>query len=186
MRTEDLILIAIAFIGLIIGLGLIRYLIRLFFCSQVKIIQIGKLNMASNRNMDSNTNYVLLKTYAGASKNELKRNKSKNIEEAIDLVVKSTPGGEFLKNIKVFELYKRGQKVEEKYFAVEGDVWGLDDPKFQMQQGFRVGDKVVFKDLIGKKRFGFIKNLKNEETCMVQLEDNGKPVELSYDNLNKI
>jgi hypothetical protein len=79
--------------------------------------QIGKLNMISNRNVDSKMDYVLIKNYVGGSKKELKRYKGKTIEEAIDKVVKATPGGEFLKNVKLYV-------IDSKYYAVEGDVWG--------------------------------------------------------------
>ena len=79
--------------------------------------EIGKLNMISNRNVDSKMDYVLIKNYAGSSKKELKRNKDVSIEKAIDKVVKATPGGEFLKNVRIYI-------VDGKYYAVEGDVWG--------------------------------------------------------------
>ncbi len=84
-------------------------------CMRVK--QIGKLNMISNRNVDSRMDYVLIKNYVGGSKKELRRYKGSSIEEAIDKVVKVQPGGEFLKNVKLY-------LVKGKYFAVEGDVWG--------------------------------------------------------------
>lgn len=84
-------------------------------CMSVK--QIGKLNMVSNRNVDSKMDYSNLKNYAGGSRRELKRLKSETLEGAIDNVVKKVPGGEFLKNVKIYV-------VNTKYYAVEGDVWG--------------------------------------------------------------
>ena len=102
------------------------------------------------------------------------------------MVVKSTAGGEFLKNIKIYELYKSNQKVKEKYFAIEGDVWGLNDKNLHMQQGFKVGDKIMYRDLIGKRKNGVIQNLKNEESCIVKIEGKESVVELSYDFISKI
>lgn len=84
-------------------------------CMNVK--QIGKLNMISNRNIDSKMDYANLNNYAGGSKKELRKLKSKTLEGAIDNVVKKTTGGEFLKNVKIYV-------INSKYFAVEGDVWG--------------------------------------------------------------
>lgn len=84
-------------------------------CMSVK--QIGKLNMISNRNVDSKMEYANLKNYAGGSRKELKRLKAPTLEGAIDNVVKKVPGGEFLKNVKIYV-------INSKYFAVEGDVWG--------------------------------------------------------------
>lgn len=84
-------------------------------CMQTK--EIGKLNMISNRNIDSKMDYVLIKNYVGGSRKELRNFKGESIEKAIDNVVKSTPGGEFLKNVKIYV-------VDSKYYAIEGDVWG--------------------------------------------------------------
>ncbi len=93
--------------------------ITLTSCLSAK--QIGKLNMVSNRNIDSKMEYVSLKNYTGGSRKELRRYKSESLEGAIDQVVKAVPGGEFLKNVKIYV-------VNKKYYAVEGDVWGYSQP----------------------------------------------------------
>lgn len=173
-------------LGIFIGFFIIRWLLKLLFNLKFKILLIGKLSIVSNRNFESNYDYVLIKSYANASNNDLIRNKARTLEEAIDKVVKSTAGGEFLKNVKIYELYKSNKKVKENYYSVEGDVWGLKDKSLHMQHGFKVGDKVIYKDLIGVKKSGVIKNLKNEKTCIVKLEGKNSVVEISYDIINKI
>lgn len=85
-------------------------------CMDVK--QIGDINMISNRNIESSGNYVLIKRYVGGSKKEIKKFRAKTIEQALDNTIKSTDGGEFMKNVKVYQINK-------KRFAVEGDIWGL-------------------------------------------------------------
>ncbi len=148
--------------------------------------QIGKLNMISNRNVESNANYVLVKTYAGASKKELKHTKAVTVEDAIDNTIRQVPGGEFLKNAKIYI-------VKHKYFAVEGDVWGLSgNISFK---GFKVGDHVTWKNkrnlvekIAGEKPYltGVIKSLKDDQTCLIQIDGvDQKTTELLYDDISK-
>lgn len=104
-------------------------MLAVFFCSlllvscssSVVVNKLGKVNMLSNRNVDSKSDYVALRNYMGMSEKEIKQTKSTSIEDAIDVTVKNTPGGEFLKNVKMYQVI-RDQKY---YYAVEGDVWGL-------------------------------------------------------------
>lgn len=84
-------------------------------CTPVR--QIGRVNMISNRNVDSNFEYSVISNYAGGSKAELKKSKATTIEEAINRTVRNVPGGEFVMNARIYI-------VKDKYFAVEGDVWG--------------------------------------------------------------
>lgn len=82
------------------------------------IILVGQFNMVSNRNVNvGNEKYVLLKAYQGASKQEIRKSRHRSIEAAIDAVVKQISGGEFLTNVKVYQ-------VNGEYWVVEGDVWG--------------------------------------------------------------
>lgn len=96
------------------------FIITIIFCmaSCMSVKQIGKLNMISNRNVDSKMEYKLIKNYVGGSKREFRKHKGKSLEEAIDNVVRSVPGGEFLKNVKIYH-------IDGKYYAVEGDIWGF-------------------------------------------------------------
>lgn len=81
--------------------------------------KIGTLTMASNRNVDNKTNYVLIERYVTAKV----KNKGKEIiESAIDEAVKKTPNGEYMANVK-FYIKNNGKKIK-----VEGDVWGLPTP----------------------------------------------------------
>ena len=110
----DIIKIVLGVVGIIIGFFIIKFIFFIFkdlFNYKFKILLIGRLSVVSNRNFESKYEYVLLKSYAGTSNNDLIRNKARTIEEAIDIVVKSTAGGEFLKNIKI---YKFGLVAKEK------------------------------------------------------------------------
>lgn len=186
---DKIIIVVLGVVGIVIGFFIIRFLffkLLKLFNYKFKIHLIGRLTVVSNRNFESKYDYILLKSYAGTSKNDLIRNKARTIEEAIDIVVKSTAGGEFLKNIKIYELYKSYGKVKENYYAVEGDVWGLNDKNLHMQQGFKVGDKIMYRDLIGKKKNGVIQNLKNEEICIVKVDGKKSVIEISYNLISKI
>lgn len=143
-------------------------------CMSVKLV--GKVNMISERNVDSKADYVLVKNYMGANNKELKKSKAKTIEDAVDWTVKNTAGGEFLKNAKVY-------LVNGKYFAVEGDVWGLTAN--QNFRGWKVGDKVQWK-VIGKTVTGVITDLKDANNASIKQDCDGKVKGVSYDKLSKI
>ncbi|MBK6834244.1 MAG: hypothetical protein IPG89_08235 [Bacteroidetes bacterium] len=133
--------------------------------------QIGDLNMISTRNVETKTDYVLIRNYMGGTKRELKRSKAKDLKDAVNNLVKQTPGGEFVKNAKVY-------LVNGKYYAVEGDIWGIaQNINFR---GFKVGDIVQYK---GNKYT--ITELKNDKVCTIK-DDNEKIREASYDDLKRI
>lgn len=144
-------------------------------CSKTTIKQIGKVNMISNRNVNSEFNYKPIKTYAGMSNKELKRVKNETIEEAIDQTVKSVPGGEFIMNAKIYQ-------INGEYFAVEGDVWGLEIKEYR---GFKVGDRVQWKANF-KTRIGVITSLLNDIECMVKEDGESNSTKIEYEKLNKI
>lgn len=147
----------------------------LLLASCVTTKQIGTVNMISNRNIESSANYALLKSYMGANKQEIRQSKAKTIEDAIDQVVKSTPGGEFLKNVKIY-------KVSTNYLAVEGDVWGItENMNFR---GFAVGDKVKWTKLF-KDYTGVIVDLKNDKSCTIKADSDQSIVEEDYKSLTK-
>ena len=56
------------------------------------VIKLGKLNMISDRNIDSKMDYVLIKNYAGGSPKEikiaLKKTKATTLDVAVDETVK--------------------------------------------------------------------------------------------------
>lgn len=85
-------------------------------CTSVK--QIGDFTIVSTRNVQQNREYVLLTTYSGGTRKELRKSKCSTIQEAINKTVKSVPGGEYLMNAKIYS-------IDDEFFAVEGDVWGI-------------------------------------------------------------
>jgi hypothetical protein len=141
--------------------------------------KLGKVNMLSNRNVDSKSDYVALRNYMGMSEKEIKQTKSTSIEDAIDVTVKNTPGGEFLKNVKMYQVI-RDQKY---YYAVEGDVWGL--PENANYRGFKVGDRVQWSTMLSKKT-GIITNLMDSNQCTIKVESSGNIENVDYDKLLKI
>lgn len=142
----------------------------------VTIKQIGSVNMISSRNVESSTNYVLLRSYMGASQKELRKSKAETIQDAIEQVVKSTPGGEFLKNVKLYTTSK-------KYYAVEGDIWGIaTNANFR---GYSVGDKVKWTKLF-KDYTGTIVNLKDDKTCTIKKDSDQSITDVEYKDLTKI
>lgn len=152
---------------------IISIALALTSCMSVK--QVGNLNMISTRNVDSKGDYVLLRNYMGGTKRELKKSKAKDFQQAIDNVVKQTPGGEFLKNVKVYI-------VKRKYFAVEGDIWGLESG--QNMRGYALGSRVQYPCGVAKC-IGTITDLTNDKSCQVKNEETGKVTTEKYSNLKK-
>src|ERR1035437_8263549 len=122
---------------------------------------IGNVNMISTRDMDATAKYNLVKSYAGGTDREIKKARNKTIDDAINQLVKVTPGGEFLKHTKIY-------LVKGSYFAVAGDVWGFTDNA--SIKGFKVGDRVTWKS---KKTYlnGVITSLKNDKICLVKVDN---------------
>ena len=144
------------------------------------VTQIGKINMVSNRNIETDFDYGLLSSYAGGSEREIVGSRAETIEQAIDNTVKNVPGGEFLMNAVIYLV----ERKKDLYFAAQGDVWGrTDDVSYR---GFKVGDRVTFKK---KKKVyeGVITGLEDSERCYVKIEVDGeeKRVEVPYDVLAK-
>ncbi len=149
------------------------FLLLLTGCTSV--MQIGKINMISNRNVETSFDYSLISSYAGGSQKEIKKTRSETIEQAIDQTVKKVPGGEFVMNASIF-------MVNNRYFAVQGDVWGRKDDL--SYRGFAVGDRVTFKHL-GQVQSGVITGLKDDQTCYVKVDDTDGGIEVRYDILAK-
>lgn len=152
-------------------------LLLCFGCSSSQPVLIGSVNSISSRNIDTSVSYDLLKRYAGSGNKEVKRNAATTIDAAMENVIKSTPGGEYLMNVKIY-------KVEEKY-SVEGDVWGLASKNDI--RGFKVNDEVVFKRG-SKVTKGVVIGLIDSQKCYVRFKDDkGKDIEreMRYDDLSK-
>jgi hypothetical protein len=150
-------------------------------CSTV--IDLGKLNMISDRNIDSKMDYVLIKNYAGGSKKEikkgLKRTKTTSLDIAVDETVKNVAGGEFLKNVRVYGLKKR----KKMYLLVEGDVWGVAGN--ESFRGFKLGDIVQWKEL-GVTHKGTITGLTDATRCMVKEDGKENSVSLKFASITKV
>ncbi|MDO5575819.1 MAG: hypothetical protein Q4F84_01960 [Fibrobacter sp.] len=146
----------------------------LFSCS-VSVRQIGKVNMISDRNVDTKLDYEVISTYSGGSERELKKTRATTCEDAVNQTVKKVPGGEFLMNAKIYI-------VDEQYIAVEGDVWGIKSNA--AYRGLKVGDKVTWKEF-GSFNVGTLKSLKDDKTCLIETE-RGDIIEKKYDKISKI
>jgi hypothetical protein len=150
-------------------------------CSTV--IDLGKLNMISNRNIDSQTEYALIKNYAGGSPKEikkaLKKTKAITLDAAVDETVRNVAGGEFLKNVKVYGVKKK----DKMFLLVEGDVWGVSGN--ESFRGFKVGDKVQWKELTIAKK-GTITGLTDAEKCMVKEDGKENSKSLKFSSITKV
>lgn len=155
--------------------------------SCAKIYPLGDLNVISTRNVDvdGTTKYKQMKTYAGTSKKEKKKSRSKDIEEAVNVAVKSVPGGEYLTNSKLYVIYRPIKPASKKFaYIVEGDVWGSANLEVTMK-GFKVGDKVFYKSLQGQKQ-GVIVELKDDKQAAIKIEGQEKIELITYDKLTKM
>lgn len=151
--------------------------------SCIGIKQVGDLNLVSSRNVDLKSGeYELIKSHAGSSskkqlKKEFKKIKANTLEQAVSYTVKSTPGGEFVANARIYLLNGT-------YFIVQGDVWGVAGaiPDYK---GWKVGDKVQYNRSF-KKRTGVIVDLKDSENATIKEDETNKHYSLKYDKLLKI
>jgi hypothetical protein len=166
---------------IILSVALLSSILSLSSCFTV--VELGKLNMISNRNVESKADYVMLKNYAGGDANEikkaLKKTKATTLDQAVDETVRNVAGGEFLKNVKVYGVKKK----EKMYLFVEGDVWGFAENV--SYRGFKVGDMVQWKDISGVHK-GRITGLTDSEKCMVKEEGKENSESQKYVNLTKV
>ena len=157
--------------------------ITVMISSCATVVDLGKLNMISDRNIDSKMDYVLIKNYAGGSAKEikkaLKKTKATTLDAAVDETVRNVAGGEFLKNVKVYGVKKK----KEMYLLVEGDVWGVSGN--ESFRGFKVGDTVQWKELTVTKK-GIITGLTDSEKCMIKEEGKENSQSLKYSSITKV
>jgi hypothetical protein len=196
--------------------------------STIRVTPMGELNMISTRNINKAEDYQSLKTYAGVSstdvnnalsesKNrlikkkhrifkEIMKYKGKTLNEAVDNVVKSQVGGEYLMNARFFLVEiseKKGDNLQESskfQYVLSGDIWGTKSVNNEIQ-GFRLDDKVIFtytralkKAMNGNKNFEEGEINKQYEGKIVGLSgadatirlENGSVVDIPYNMLRKI
>ncbi|HWY98238.1 MAG TPA: hypothetical protein VNY36_04035 [Bacteroidia bacterium] len=108
MKTNK---IKLAITGLLIS--------TLFTSCAVNYEAIGKVSMLSVGKVDPNLKYKQFTTNSGGSKKELKSSYAPTVKAAIRQVLSNTPGGYFITNVTIYS-------VNDGYFAVSGDVWGVD------------------------------------------------------------
>jgi hypothetical protein len=200
-------------------------LLLFFSCKStgIRVASAGSLNMVATRNIDKGAEYVALKTYAGVSNTELdnaiarskkgligkkhpilqeiNKYKANTINEAVDNVVKSQAGGEYLMNVRFYVVEisdaQSGNILFE--YVASGDVWGLKGKDLEIK-GYRINDMVVFtytKELqkalnkknfpdgvIGKQYQGVVVGLSGAEAT-VKLE-NGSLLDIPYNLLRKL
>ena len=146
---------------------------------------IGDLTMVSNRNIDSNGKYVLLKrNVEGVAKT--KNNDA--LERAVDKLTNEYKG-EYLMNVRVY-VKGNGKKVK-----VIGDVWGVKSTKVNVSSSvnedivFKVGDNVIFKNSKNSKSLtrGKIIGL-NKDGAIIEYKVLGinSKKQLAYDDITKV
>ncbi|MFA5300213.1 MAG: hypothetical protein WC389_18655, partial [Lutibacter sp.] len=105
---------------LFLRIALVLVIAGLF--TSCSVVQIGELTMVTTRNYESTKNYKLLKNYTLGTKKEKRTSKSATIKDAMNKTLRTVAGGEYLTNAKIYLIAKGGKK----YYAAEGDVWGVE------------------------------------------------------------
>ena len=159
-------------------------MLLIFVSASCSYKRIGQMTMISTRNIDSNTDYKLIqKETEGIGK--MKKNDA--FQEAVEDAVKKSPDGEFIKNAVVY-IKSNGNKIK-----VVGDIWGIPSVNKQVEKSviakieFKVGDKVTFKNSLGKIIDGKIIGV-NANTAIIEHQNTlGKTTksEIKYEELTK-
>ena len=145
--------------------------------------RIGDLTMISNRNVDSEKEYVLIQRNAeGIAK--MKKNDA--LERAIDAATEEY-NGEYLMNVKVY-VKNNGKKIK-----VEGDVWGLKSTRVNVESSvtkkieFTNVDNVTFQNS-GKLTEGKIIGINGNGAIVEYINILGKTKkkQIPFDELTKI
>ncbi|WP_299459044.1 hypothetical protein [uncultured Microscilla sp.] len=167
---------------------------------QVHLKSTGRLTLASTKNVGFDKKYEVLSRSAGfdesqvkglenrSTKRKTKRNilenyeklKSNNVEQAINNVIESVPGGIYMENVEIF--VSTGGKVGSKdvSFVASGDVYGMPG-KGKSIRGFYVGCKAFY-----QKATGTVVALVDDQYCLFQAKGKQEPEKLLYDDLIKV
>lgn len=139
--------------------------------------RLGDLTLLSNRNYDKSQNYELLKQDVQV---KVKTKKDDVIERAVDKATSSVPGGEHLQNVTLW-VSPSGKKLK-----LQGDVYGIRPAEVPQAstQTWKVGDKVQYKTLTGRKT-GVIIDVSNNEEATIKLDDSGNSETVPYKKLMK-
>lgn len=114
--------------------------------------------------------YELIAAYARGNQKKITKSKAKTLDDALEQTVREVPGGVFVMNAKIY-------LVKGKYFAVEGDVWGLKQNA--NYKGYKVGDHVMWKTAAGYKK-GTVEAIKDSENCVVIEDGTTKRTTIKY------
>lgn len=91
--------------------------IMLSSCGTYEVI--GKVDILSDRHINTGIKYKQLTTNSGGSKKEILRSQAVTIHGAVTKALARVPGGCFMTNVVVYA-------VNDGYFAVSGNIWVAD------------------------------------------------------------
>ncbi len=122
----------------------------------ISLQKIGSVNSISVRNIDADNTvkYQKISSCVNCSDDEKKRSKATTVNQAIDQATKQYAGGEYLQNCNIY-------LVDKKYFAVDGDVFGIPIDSKSISTYFKIGQKI-----------GFNKNGKPYEGSILKINGN--------------
>lgn len=136
--------------------------------SSCKLALIGSLTTISTRSVNDDLDYCLVASDVNSTKKEQKRkaNRAENLDRAMDLALRSVPGGEFMKNARIY----KAKWPTKRPYVISGDVWGYCDRTLNEHKGFTVGDNVIWREGVTYKR-GKIAAYKSHDKCIVESEE---------------
>ncbi|MFA5541952.1 MAG: hypothetical protein WC984_09780 [Bacteroidales bacterium] len=107
------------------------YLIGIFtlflITSCTTIRESSSLTLASTRNINLSKPAEKLGIVSYKDKSEMKENKSKTIEGAIDKAMNKYKGGEYMTNVRISVLEIEEPMGKTTYYVAEGDIWGYKE-----------------------------------------------------------
>lgn len=165
---------------------------------KVHLTSTGRLTLATTKNVSFNKKYEMLSRSAGFDESQVKglesdrtkrrtkktimeryeKLRSNNVEQAINNVIESVPGGIYAENVEIF--VGTDSKSKNISFVASGDVYGMPG-KSKNVRGFYVGCKALY-----KKKQGKVVSLVNGQYCLFQQDGKKKLQKLLYDDLIKI
>lgn len=176
-------------------------------CGALKIGNAGGLTIASTKNVNVKGEFVLLARNAGFDESQMlviqkkikvdNKNKSQkvvmqnfnrlladDIEQAINNVVESVPGGVFMENVEVYVAKKKNRGRLAQFgdigFIISGDVYGIKGVTNQVR-GYIVGSKALYKG-----NSGTVATVIDDQMCLWKNDKTGNFEKVLYDDLIKI
>lgn len=185
---------------------LILATVLLYSCkttSTVSLKQVGQLTLASAKNVDLSKQYSLLSKSAGFDHSQVEslnnpktrkktrkkleddfnRLNSSKIEDAINNVIESVPGGIYMENVEIY--MGRVIGASDFKFIVSGDVYGLGGDERNIR-GFYVNCRAMYTNKLGQKKMGTVISLVDNKYCLWVQDGTDKPKKLLFDELIKV